>query len=141
LSYVWEIMEQINWKDEKYSVGNDEFDQAHKKLISLINQLYIYINEGVVREKINDILEQLTIYAKEHFSNEELLMMNKDYPDLAAHQLEHKLFISELAKLHDKYRNNKNLVSVQLLYFLKDWLISHILHTDKKYATYFKHSS
>jgi hemerythrin-like metal-binding protein len=64
-------------------------------------------------------------------------MKKFEYPDMENHNKEHGRFIDELVIIREKLDHHGNLLNVQLLYILKDWLINHILKTDMKYSGFF----
>ncbi|HAF30120.1 MAG TPA: hemerythrin [Bacteroidales bacterium] len=125
-------MELIEWSD-KYLVGYDEIDNQHKGLVIMINELFTFMTEGKSKENLEIIFDHLTVYTKEHFSNEEKMMLKYDYPDYEQHKLEHVKFIERLNSFKSDFENNKITISLELLNFLKDWLLNHIVITDKKY--------
>ena len=126
----------IEWKD-KYSVKVSKFDGAHKVLIDMINQVHENMTAGKSMDVIRDIVYRLFDYAESHFMEEEKLMTLHDYPHLEAHKEQHQKFIHEVQQLKDKLDKGSNLINIQVLYFLKDWLTNHIMTTDMKYSDFF----
>ncbi len=130
-------MPLISWTD-KLSVSNKTFDNHHKKLISLINDLFDARMAGKGREIIDLIFEELVNYTKYHFSEEEKIMLQHKYPALLSHKKEHADFVKKVIEL-DKNRQNGSLtISTEVGAFLKDWLTNHIMKTDKAYSEFFK---
>lgn len=125
-------MELIEWSD-KYLVGYNEIDNQHKGLVILINELYTLMTKGKSKENLEIIFDHLTDYTKEHFSMEEMMMKKYAYPDYEQHKLEHMKFVDRLNGFRSDFKNNKVTISIEVLNFLKDWLLNHILVTDKKY--------
>ncbi len=121
------------WKDE-YSVGIEEMDNDHKKLLNLINQLQTAVHYYTGKEFEEKALDELVDYTKTHFKKEEQLMEDNDYADIAAHKLQHKAFIDKVNHFLEEYKNNSDVTIVDTLEFLKDWLIKHINGTDKEYG-------
>ena len=125
----------IAWKDE-YSVGIKELDAQHQQLIELSNQLETAIIERKTRKIMGDILEGLGNYTIEHFGYEERLFAQYNYPDMISHIKEHKEFIEKVEKLNKEYKLGKISMSVQMLAKIKDWVVNHILVSDKEYETF-----
>ena len=121
------------WKDE-YSVGIEEMDNDHKKLLNLINQLQTAVNYYTGREFELKALDELVDYTKTHFKKEEKLMEDNGYADLEAHKLLHEQFITKVNDVLEAYRKDADLALADTLVFLKDWLIKHINGTDKEYG-------
>lgn len=121
-----------NWMTVQVS----RFDEAHKKLIAMIGQLNDALQKGQSEKVIQDVLQGLAAYCKEHFADEERLMEQVGYPDFKEHKKVHETFISKVTEVIDDYNNQKASPS-QVMNLLSDWLLTHILKTDKKYGEHF----
>ncbi len=85
---------------------------------------------------MGEIFEHLTDYTKKHFFTEETMMIKYAYKDYAIHKEEHKKFIEKLYDLKKELNNEKITISLEVLNFLKDWLLNHIQISDRKYIPY-----
>ena len=128
-------MELIRWTD-KYSVGIKEIDNQHQGLVIIINELFTYMSEGRAKNKLQDIFNHLTDYTKIHFRFEETMLVKYAYSEIDQHKAEHQKFIKKLENLKSEFLNNKITISLEVLNFLKDWLLNHILISDKKYSVH-----
>ena len=63
-----------------------------------------------------------------------------NYTELPNHILEHKRFVDRIKELKEKGMQNDVSVSVELMKFLKEWLINHIQVTDRRYEQLLKKS-
>lgn len=129
-------MNFIEWKQE-YSVFVREIDDQHKVLIGMLNELFEAMHMGDSKAIVRPILEKMVAYAKTHFATEEKYFKQFDYPEVLAHVSEHKEFIAHVNKFIRDYKANKVGLSLDIMNFLKQWLASHILGSDKKYAAFF----
>ncbi len=129
-------MSYIEWNDT-YSVKINEIDEQHKKLISLINELHNAMSKGKSKEILESILSGLVDYTVEHFSTEEKYMDKFNYPDSLMHKKEHQTFVRQVQEYQEKLKDKNFLLSIQVMNFLKDWLLNHILGLDKKYSDLF----
>ncbi len=134
-------MEYIKWLEDKYTVNVQKFDNQHKKLIEIINQVFNAKMNNAGKGTILNILNQLNDYTKSHFTNEELLLKENDYPALQTHRNEHALFISKINGFIQDFHTNEISLNDEMLDFLKSWLINHIMQTDKKYGVYLNERS
>ncbi len=125
--------EYLVWKDE-YSVGIEEMDNDHKKLLNLINQLQTAVHYYTGKEFEEKALDELVDYTKTHFQKEEKLMADNDYADLEAHKIQHQQFIEKVSSAIEQYKTNSDVTIIDTLKFLKEWLIKHINGTDKEYG-------
>ena len=128
-------MELIKWT-KKYSVGITEIDNQHKGLVILINELFSLMSEGKAKAKMPEIFDHLTDYTKKHFFVEESMLIKYGYKEYDQHKEEHQKFIAQLVKLKLDLEKEEITISLKTLNFLKDWLLNHILISDKKYSTF-----
>ena len=74
------------------SVGVDKFDAHHRKLIGLINKLYLNMEEGAGVDVLKETLSELVSYTDYHFSAEEEAFAQFGYPQMESHiEQHHKL--------------------------------------------------
>lgn len=125
----------IEWSD-KLITGVREADEQHKKLVSLINELYDAMKQGKGKEVIDKALDELVRYAGYHFTTEETLMSKYGYPELASHKREHEAFKAKIKEFLEKKAKGEATLTMEVMTFLKDWLVKHIMGTDKKYGPF-----
>jgi methyl-accepting chemotaxis protein len=127
----------ITWGPE-YFIGVDSIDNQHKRLVKLINEVYSEFGSSNNRRTVKRILEELVEYTKYHFGNEEDVFKKIQYKDTKDHVEQHKKFVQQIQDFKDQFNDSTTVLSFDLINFLKNWLLNHILHTDKKYVQYFK---
>lgn len=127
-------MPYIEWFD-KLATGLEEVDNQHKKLVDIINELYDTLRKGLVGPNIDKIFHELVGYAIYHFDTEEELMNKHNYPGYAHHKEEHDRF-KDIIKEFLEEKDYKRGYSLDLLIFLRDWLVKHIIVVDKKMGAY-----
>ncbi len=129
-------MEPIVWR-ESYSVNVEEIDEEHKKLFQMIKELQDAMMEAGGQEILKNIVDGMIEYAATHFATEENYMKKFDYPEYSQHKAAHDMFVEKAHGLQEELNNQKFVLSLDLLRFLRDWLVSHILEVDKKYSPLF----
>lgn len=122
------------FKDE-FRTGIENIDLEHEKLFEIADRAYETLMDEYITDKydyIVDILKELTDYATIHFQHEEEYMMSIRYKKLFSQKAEHEEFAEKIAtyNLNDIDENQKGAI-LELLDFLNDWLIHHILESDK----------
>ncbi len=123
----------ITW-EPKYSVGVTKFDEAHKKLIGLINDLYGAMKQGKGQSAVAATFVGLIDYTKVHFDDEIATMKACGYPDVINHARVHKDLVDQVLALQTRFQKGEALVALQVMDFLRGWLMNHIAGTDKKYT-------
>lgn len=125
----------IFWKDI-YSVADEELDNQHKKLFAIYNELYDAqqkgISSGIIDVKLNELFE----YTQYHFLSEEKLLEETGYEDLDSQKREHKFFEQHILGLKQSAKIGKIIITVKTLEYIKDWIITHILGSDKEYSLF-----
>lgn len=128
-------MALLTWNDG-HSVKVKQFDDQHKKLIDMVNELHDAMKVGKGKEVLEKILAGLIQYTVTHFSNEERLMKLHNYPGYEQHKKEHNLLTIQVSDVQKKYREGSAVLSQSVMTFLKEWLQNHIQGTDKNYAPF-----
>ncbi|BDU51151.1 bacteriohemerythrin [Haliovirga abyssi] len=120
------------------STGVRIFDEEHKVLIRLINDLNDAMLEGKSKSVMGDILKELADYTVTHFSHEEEYFEKYDYPNREAHKKIHRQFVAKVEEAYKQFQNGDLTLSKDLMDFLNKWLVEHIVGTDKKgYGKFF----
>jgi hemerythrin-like metal-binding protein len=124
-------MVKIQW-EESISVGVPQLDEDHKKLIGILNYVDAHQDDGVESEAISLVMEQIREFASSHFRHEEEYMLSIDYPEYDAHKKLHKQFREKTAALCLDIMDHKKTAPKDIYHFLRNWMIEHMLHVDKR---------
>ncbi|APW45502.1 bacteriohemerythrin [Rhodoferax antarcticus] len=128
-------MKDLVW-DNILSVGIDEIDDDHKKLIHIFNILNRAIREKESKEYLAATLDELINCTVWHFSHEERLMLKHRYQQRAEHKAEHQELIQSARELQQEILQSDNPFTDEHVQFLERWLTEHILTTDGRLGTY-----
>lgn len=128
-------MKDIVW-DHVLSIGVDEIDDDHRRLVELFNLLNHAATEGESPEYLAAILEELINCTAWHFSHEERLMLKYGYEGMAEHKTEHQELIKSAKELQQIILQAGKLVEEDDLVYLERWLTQHILVDDMRLGTY-----
>lgn len=129
--------ELITWTD-KYSIDKGLIDKQHKVLVDLINELYFAFLEGKANDNLSKIIAELIKYTKTHFQDEENIFAKSGYPEVKAHKQKHEGFVRKVEKFKNDLDSGKLSVSYEIMNFLRDWLLNHILVSDREFLPYLK---
>ena len=126
-------MALMTWTD-KLSVGVGVIDDDHKKLVGMVNELYDAMQAGHGKEKLGRILDELVKYTKFHFAREEKFFAETGYPAAGPHKQQHEALTRQVLDVQKKYNAGATAtLSVDVMQFLKNWLITHIQGSDQSY--------
>lgn len=130
-------MNIVEWKPE-YSVAVESIDKDHQKLFEIVNRLFRSMSKGEGSKIISSLVDELQSYTIYHFNREETFFRLTNYPNAYIHQQEHASFIVKVKDFKQKINSGNVSFSPDLLEFLRDWLMNHIMNSDKMYSEHLK---
>lgn len=123
----------IPWNDN-FLTGIKQIDSQHKKLVEIINTLATSFAYNSHELNIDIIFDELIDYTIYHFDSEEKIWKKyfKNSRSKKEHEEKHKNFVDELKKLIDLQKQKPiEEIAEKTLDFLVQWLVSHILESDR----------
>ncbi len=126
--------------EEKYYTGVEMIDREHEKLFQIINDIYKLVEEEYSADRYDEVLgllDRLEEYTQTHFSHEEELMEQNDFPELEFQRNAHVSFIERLSDrdMGESMADPREFLE-GLLDYLFAWLGNHILRHDRKIGKY-----
>ncbi len=130
-------MNKIEW-DDSLSVNVDLIDEQHKMLIQKLADLSDALRRGLEYNKIMQTLEFMIDYTDFHFSAEEKVMEENDYPGLEEQKKQHGVFRTTLNNIVEDYKEEGTTTAIarEINVFLLNWLIKHIKGSDAKLGNF-----
>lgn len=127
-------MPTITTWDTSYSVGNLLLDRQHRKLLALCEALRECVATAGPQSDagFHDILNELAVYAREHFASEEEILERCSYPQLEQQRQDHLQYEERVTDVLSAATFGK-LEKAELLEFIVDWWTQHILVGDMAY--------
>ena len=117
---------------EQMSVGIPAIDSQHKRLVRIINRLSDRMRERQGRLASAEALEAISNYARLHFRFEEEVIRSLGHPDLIYHIQEHQTLSARIHDIQRRFdRTSSGMISIEMLQFLRSWLVGHIIGSDK----------
>jgi hemerythrin-like metal-binding protein len=126
-------MSLFAWKPG-YSVHEARLDSDHQKLFAILNSVYENVMTSTELDCILPKIDELSEYTNYHFSTEEQYMRKLGFPELDDHIAMHREFTHKIETLRTSYHNNDLEASKDLIIVLGNWLLTHVLKEDGKYA-------
>jgi hemerythrin-like metal-binding protein len=132
--------EPIIW-EESFATGVAEIDEQHQILVHTLNEANARLTDASSFELLESITRDLLSYALYHFETEEHLMEEYAYPrergeDAEQHLQQHRAFSAKVVAVREEIKAGRRIPRDELLAFLNNWLINHILNTDKRLGAY-----
>ena len=122
----------------EYLTGIRMIDEEHRRLFEIAEELYQLCQNTLLHDKYDQlvtVLDELKNYTHLHFSHEEAYMESIQYKKIFTQKIQHNAFCEKLdaIKLEEMDEHQEETLEA-LLSFVTDWLIHHILETDKQIA-------
>ncbi|MCF6251308.1 MAG: bacteriohemerythrin [Methylococcaceae bacterium] len=129
---------EISWNDD-FVTGVKEIDEQHMILVNTLNEASSKLTSDNSQSVLLNFTQELLAYALYHFETEEALMQQYDYQiadqmSIQQHLKEHRSFSQQVIAVREQIHAGKNIEIPKLLDFLYQWLVNHILKTDKALA-------
>jgi hemerythrin-like metal-binding protein len=127
----------ITWKKD-WNTGINKIDEQHQHFVGIINRTYILNKSSKDKEILEAILNDLTEYARVHFSTEEEYFDETDYPESNEHKDKHQELLEKVINFNKRFETKEDVSKLtdDFLKFLKDWLDKHLIKVDHKYVSW-----
>jgi hemerythrin-like metal-binding protein len=124
--------------NEAMSVGQPDIDADHKRLVSIINRLWVAEDNGN-RQVIEFVLDDLVHYTEVHFKREEQMLADMEYDEFERHRGIHQSICRRLEEIRWEYfQGIREELRGEILEFLRNWLNQHILVEDMRYRPWLR---
>ncbi len=128
--------EALVWRPE-YSVGREDIDEQHKRLISTIAGLKTALDNDAQVE-VDHLLNALAQYTVYHFNYEEELFRTHGYPQSDTHVMSHKCFVDRVLLHREELEQGLPVDLDRLSIYLQSWIVDHIMREDKGMVDWLK---
>jgi hemerythrin len=134
--FTEETTEDIFVFSDRYKTGIKFVDEEHEKLFEIIGRIADLLQEQLLHDKFDaivQIIDELREYTITHFSDEERYMESIGYEGIKTQRIAHRAFVERLNEINlGEVDDNQQEYLEDLIHFLAQWLVSHILNMDKK---------
>ncbi|MBI3444531.1 MAG: bacteriohemerythrin [Magnetospirillum sp.] len=120
----------LKWGDN-WLTGHPTIDSDHQKLVAYVNELSDAMMHSKGNSVLGDILDKLAAYVAEHFAREERIWAEAGLASLDRHRQAHAALAGKVVAFTEDFRHGKAALSMDMLSFLRDWLMDHVFKTDK----------
>ena len=111
-------------------------DAEHKRLFEIADEAYQLTKEDLLVDKydqVRHILGELKDYALQHFEHEEAYMESINYKHMFIQKVQHDQFREKINDMNLEHLDENTEEMLQdILSYLTNWLINHILEHDKQ---------
>ena len=122
-------------KDE-YLTGIEMIDNEHRVLFEIAEEIHQLCHNEYIPDKfdhITNLIQRLRDYTVMHFEHEEAYMENIQYKRMFTQRIQHDNFKRKLDTMDLEIIDDDQEQAIEdLLKFVTDWLVEHIMETDKR---------
>lgn len=126
-------MDKFIW-NSNYETGIENIDFQHRILVERLNDIIELQAKGESQQHLFELIVFLEGYANYHFQTEEMIFKSFPYSNTRDHIASHNYFRKKIKNFKEKYDLQEEFIDIELINFLGNWLIEHILGTDKTMA-------
>jgi methyl-accepting chemotaxis protein len=126
----------IHWT-EAMDNAIEEMDEQHRKIVQMVDQLYIGLRTDKPKKEIKELLKMLVDYTAWHFSSEERYFQEFEFANATAHKKEHDAFMAHIDSFRKKYQAGKIKFYDDVMRYNKTWIEEHFATADKQYEELF----
>ncbi|MCI9374647.1 MAG: hemerythrin family protein [Lachnospiraceae bacterium] len=128
------MAKEIKWND-RFNVGVESIDSAHRKLFSIVGKL-IALNEDEAKQQhaCREGIKYFKSYTMKHFADEEAYMQSIGYPGLAVHKSLHDSLRDKTLPALEAEMEAQDYSTESVGHFLGicvGWLNGHIIVEDR----------
>jgi hemerythrin-like metal-binding protein len=106
--------------------------------VAVLNDLVTTLGKDSGKDVIRSVFDRITDYTIYHFQTEETYFDEFHYEGATEHKAKHAEFKEKFAQIQTDYLTNQVESTFNLVDFLENWLLDHLMNMDKKYVVCFK---
>ena len=121
------------WSGDLIS-GNPIIDFQHRLVLQALKKLTIQLRAGDGSDAFKEALIFFECYCIEHFGDEEMILAEHRYPDLANHKTEHEHLTAEIGKIKLRYNQDgySRELGFEYMALISTWLKKHFDKADRE---------
>ncbi|MEA2072777.1 MAG: hemerythrin family protein [Campylobacterota bacterium] len=119
----------------------DSMQEMHESEIKILNEIdnlaIDYERDKTKASEIEAKLAEYAVHVKEHFSSEEKLMLEYDYPSYEMHKMAHDMFLEDFERSMGLWKRSGRLDKI--IFFIRktpEWLYMHVNSVDAGTSAY-----
>ena len=118
--------------NETLRTGHARFDEAHEKLVGIVNRLADGMESDKPKSFCDGLLDEFIEEIRTHFAMEEQLMAALRYPRATEHIAIHRTLLKDVLAFRTAYDAGATAQSATLLAILDTWLTRDMAAADKQ---------
>jgi hemerythrin len=125
----------LPWCDS-YSLGHPVIDAQHMKLLALSNALLDAVSSGKDYPEVEAALDALLRHTQEHFSDEEKVLADAEYPHVQGHLDAHHHLLQTAQRMKLEFHQGRLSFRALLDFIVNRMVNDHMLQEDMAYKSW-----
>ena len=117
-------------------LGQEALDVEHQGQMLLLLSLEKELGGAADEARLRVLLDRLIEFSNIHFMSEQVLMRERAYPGLPAHEAEHDHLMDQMRDFQKIIETRERTLGAADISTLRDWVIRHIRTKDTAFARY-----
>lgn len=122
--------------DAAFHLGQYELDLEHQGQIELLLAVEAELCGTRDPARLTALIDRLIEFTNIHFMSEQVLMRERAYPGLPAHEAEHDDLMEQMRDFQRRLDGDERTLTAADLATLHDWVLRHIRTKDAAFAQY-----
>jgi hemerythrin len=121
-------------------VALDFMNRDHAEFVAMRSQLMSLISAQTPENDVDTLLDELLTHTRDHFAEEERLMLESQFPPYAMHKNEHEHVLTDMSAHIGRWKQGRDVVALRnwLDKIVGDWFITHVGTMDLVTAGFIK---
>ncbi|MFZ2162970.1 MAG: hemerythrin family protein [Sideroxyarcus sp.] len=121
-------------------VALDFMNRDHAEFVAMRGQLMSLIAAQTPKNDVDTLLDELLAHTRDHFAEEEQLMLESQFPPYAMHKNEHEQVLADMSAHIERWKHGRDIVALRdwLDKAVGDWFVTHIGTMDLVTAGFIK---
>ena len=125
--------------NKNFDLQIPSINEEHKEIFARMAQIENLSKNFADKKAVLAAFDNLVEYTLEHFQSEEAFMRKINFPEIETHKKMHADLMAKLDKYRKEYVNSVyGAFPSSVFDFFQNWLLTHILIADKRYAEFAK---
>ena len=120
----------------KSFLGQEALDTEHQGQIDLLLLVEEELAGAADPGRLALLLDRLMEFTDIHFMSEQVLMRERAYPSLPAHEAEHTQLIEQMRNFQKRVETGERTLTAADVSDLRGWVLQHIQTKDAAFARY-----
>lgn len=122
--------------DHAFQLGQYELDLEHQGQFELLLAIEAELCGARNKAQLATLLDRLIEFTSLHFMSEQVLMRERAYPGLPAHEAEHDELMEQMRDFQRRLDTDERTFTAADLATLHDWVLRHIRTKDAAFAQF-----